>query len=147
MIEISRKESPNVQAIIPISLEKSIGLEEAQAYHEQIVQVRGFLYPLESGELILAHQPNLKSCCVGAQSLINQQILVQDKVSTSLSAIQLKGIFLLDPHYNAKHELTSLYTLKQVEVLSTGLSTFSIVSFLLLMIGIGIFFFKKMVKF
>lgn len=87
----------------------------------QIVQVRGFWYPLSVDDGILAPHPQLKSCCLQAPAKIEQQILVKGKALSSLPpqrALTLEGIFQIEPAYNAKGELIQFFILNQAKEVS-----------------------------
>jgi hypothetical protein len=43
----------------------------------QEVVIRGFLYPKEGGQWILAAEPNLRSCCVGTAKNARRQFRVE----------------------------------------------------------------------
>ncbi|MFI5344137.1 MAG: hypothetical protein ACHQUC_07950 [Chlamydiales bacterium] len=124
--------------VLQISLEKPLG-EEATAYNERLVNVRGFLYRHSSGELILASQPNLKSCCVGSQQLVYQQILVHGSLDPEAQAVTLQGIFKIDPQYNDQGQITSLYRLENGEKLKSEHSLLFPILALLGMIGFALF--------
>jgi hypothetical protein len=66
----------------------------------QLIEIRGFLYEANDSTLILAAEPNLKSCCVGSTSKRNRQLLVKsDSLETSqTNAITLKGHLIIDPN-------------------------------------------------
>jgi hypothetical protein len=84
----------------------------------QIVQVRGFWYPLSVDEGILASQPQLKSCCLQTPAKIEQQLLVKGKSLSSLSpqkALTLEGIFQIQPAHNSKGELIQFFILNQAK--------------------------------
>lgn len=64
------------------------------------IQIRGFLYKTLNGQLILAAEPDLKSCCVGNASKRNRQLLVFgniDPMNLQSSAVLLKGELNIDP--------------------------------------------------
>lgn len=76
-----------------ISLNQPITAEQAGIYQNRLIQVRGFLYHLPSGELILADQPNLKSCCIGSKHLAEHQIQIKGNISLQSNAVTLQGVF------------------------------------------------------
>ena len=41
------------------------------------VRVRGFLYRAENSQVILAGEPNLKTCCVASPSKRNEQLVIE----------------------------------------------------------------------
>lgn len=62
------------------------------------VRIKGFLYANKDSCLILAAEPNLKSCCVGSASNSKRQILIKDIILPSLtSAIEVEGLLRIDP--------------------------------------------------
>jgi hypothetical protein len=60
----------------------------------QRIHIRGFLYQTQDGEVVLAREPDLKTCCVGSESKRQTQLLVvgdvRDKVGQKL-AMDLEG--------------------------------------------------------
>lgn len=105
---------------IQISLDKPIEEVDAAIYDRQIVEVRGFLYQNSEGQLVLANQPNLKSCCVGSQALIRQQIRVYGLMKPNLSVVTLQGIFHLSADSNNEIGSLPYYSLKEPKVVSVG---------------------------
>lgn len=84
----------------------------------QLVQVRGFWYPLSVDDGILAPHPQLKSCCLQAPAKIEQQLLIKGKALSSLSsqrALTIEGIFRIQPFYNSKGELVQFFVLEQAK--------------------------------
>lgn len=84
----------------------------------QLVQIRGFWYPLPSGRGVLAPHPQLKSCCLQASSKIGGQLLVFGPSLASLPpqrALTLEGKFYIRPKYNSEGELIQLYILDEAE--------------------------------
>jgi len=56
------------------------------------VEMRGFLYQATDGRLILAQEPNLKTCCIGAEHKSDQQIIVEGSLAPSpYKAVTLTG--------------------------------------------------------
>ncbi len=113
----------------------------------QIIQVRGFWYPLSPQEGILAPQPHLKSCCVRAPTTIQQQLLVRGAVD-SLSAqraVTVEGMFKIDPRYNSKGELIQLFILEQARERSQTSLYFSpmILGIVMVLLSVGFIFFKR----
>lgn len=71
---------------------------ETHVQNGQLIEIRGFLYETEQKQLILAAEPNLKSCCVGSHSKRQKQLLVSGDVKegiSSMSAVTLKGELLV----------------------------------------------------
>lgn len=70
----------------------------AAPYPQEVI-MRGFLYRTQSGDLVLASEPNLKSCCVGAKHKSKQQIFVEGDVGNPEAGevYLLHGIFNVDP--------------------------------------------------
>lgn len=63
---------------------------------EQMVKIRGFLYRSETGRIILAKEPGLKTCCVGAPAQADRQVVVEGlqhiPKGPSYQVIALEGI-------------------------------------------------------
>ena len=60
----------------------------------QVIEIRGFLYETVDSQVILAAEPNLKSCCVGSDSKKQKQMLVSGNIFSALddrSAVTLRG--------------------------------------------------------
>lgn len=59
------------------------------------IEVRGFLYTAPDGRLILAAEPDLKTCCVGSSLKTQQQIILLggENLPKTKRAITLKGTF------------------------------------------------------
>lgn len=73
-------------------------------YSEKNIEIRGFLYQTETGNAILAPQPNLRSCCVGSEQRAHEQIALVDlkSVPVATQAVDIQGIFHIDPESNLK---------------------------------------------
>jgi hypothetical protein len=66
--------------------------EELPAAQGELIRIRGFLYRSPENMLILADQPNLKSCCVGK---LKHQIIISGNIGTELplGAVTIEGFF------------------------------------------------------
>lgn len=85
--------------------------------HDQVVQIRGFWYPLTSNQGVLTSFPNLKSCCIRAPTKIFQQLFVKGDVGTlsENKVVTLEGIFKIEPLYSKEKELIQYYVLEQAK--------------------------------
>ena len=61
----------------------------------QEVEMRGFLYTAPDGRLILADEPNLKTCCVGSPHKKQEQVTIigGEHLPKTNRAVTLKGTF------------------------------------------------------
>jgi|GEM_PF-6782302 len=118
--------SPYVSPIC-VSLENPISREAAEVYDQKTVVVRGFLYSHPSGQLVLSHRPDLKSCCIGSEALNDQQLLVEGEFLPTLTAVDLKGVFYINSFAdeNEKSQFTPRYLLKNVELTNTSGTRFN----------------------
>lgn len=113
---------------------------------EEIVQIKGFLYEQQDGRFILASQPNLKSCCLGKESLIKQQIIVEGHFKKVSDVVILEGILKMNPRQNEKGEYIQWYILQQPRLIIEEKQSLPWKSSLLLIGGIltlGIAFKRK----
>lgn len=92
--------------------------ETLLAYESQQVTIRGFLY-LADDAWILASEPNLKSCCVGASNKRGLQLVVQGSLpkESATTALLVQGNFKITPG-----SLQSFYTLEQAFIVEEPLS-------------------------
>jgi hypothetical protein len=96
------------------------------------VSIRGFMYRSENGRLILASEPNLKSCCVGGAAQLGRQIEVEDfasEVEDNGIAVTLHGNFFVAPIKDNKGLWQRLYVLQNASLIEGQGS--NIVSFLI----------------
>lgn len=80
--------------------------EKVQNLNLQRVRIRGFLYQAKDGRLILAAEPNLKSCCVAAVAQRKKQIVISGHFNPpqhQASAIVVEGIFSVHPSDQSYH--------------------------------------------
>lgn len=104
-------------------LEKEAAIQlikrQLASFHQQEVEIRGFLYKNAAQNWVLASEPNLKVCCMGTPSKISQQILLfGDAQTASAGAITVRGIFLVDPIWDKEGILVQLYRLNDVKIIS-----------------------------
>lgn len=89
-----------------------------------IVELKGFLYPLDQNEWILASEPNLKSCCIGSITKNSSQITLVGDFSrfSTHTPLTCRGVFhfsengkyfLRDVEMNQK-EVFPLWTLSAI---------------------------------
>jgi hypothetical protein len=122
---------------------------DLSSYNNQEVQVRGFLYKTNDERLIIASTPDLKSCCIGSESKLSQQIFVKgswDNIPNN-QAVTLQGHFLVEPLKDLNGGFKQLYTLNRGKIVSEGTSL-PMASFALAGIGFGsaiiaLYFFRK----
>lgn len=88
--------------------------EDMKSFEGRQIYIRGFLYETENGALILAGEPNLKSCCVGSHHNVANQITIQGDLQPSVLAVTVEGTFKITE---------SGYTLEHVKLLSKEKST------------------------
>lgn len=81
------------------------------------VEMRGFIYSAEDGRKILSPTPNLKTCCVGSQAKIADQIVIGSyhTLPNTTKAITLRGKLSVVPTYNEKKQLISIYRIDHVK--------------------------------
>ncbi len=88
-------------------------------FHQHEVEVRGFLYQSADQRWILASEPNLKVCCMGAPSKISQQIFLSGKALVpSNQAVTVRGLFQVDPLWGEQGILQQLYRMENTMVVS-----------------------------
>lgn len=117
------------------------------AFQNQLIQVRGFWYPISSDQGILSAHSGLKSCCFKAPDKLHQQLLVKGQL-LSLPAqrvITLEGIFKIEPRYNQEGQLVQFYILDQAREVqqATSYALLLILGFFLVLLCLWRFFLKQ----
>jgi len=93
--------------------------EKLAPYHGHYVRIRGFLYKGENGQSILDGTPNLKSCCVGSEKMVTQQIFLSQTPNgpPSEHVVLLEGLFSVDPQRDFQGNITQLYHLQNATII------------------------------
>lgn len=93
--------------------------ETLLAYDDQQVMIRGFLYSAGDEAWILASEPNLKSCCVGASGKRGLQLAVTGSLPKEppATALLVQGTLKVTPG-----SLKSFYALDQAFIIEEPLS-------------------------
>lgn len=79
------------------------------------VQIRGFLYEKDSGELFLASTPSLKSCCVGKFLSSQIQVFGLEK-SASQNALMLEGLLSFSKDFDENGKEIDVYKLENTTI-------------------------------
>lgn len=84
---------------------------------EMEVEIRGFLFQAHDGVWILASDPQLKSCCIGAASLAKHQLYLdrQFSINDAGRPIKLHGKLRRSLQYSPDGKIKTLYKLLQTE--------------------------------
>ena len=84
---------------------------------DQMVQVRGFWYPVSSEQGVLASHAGLRSCCLTSPIKIHQQLIVKGPLPSLQvqRVVNLKGIFKIEPLYNEEGQLVQFYVLEDAQ--------------------------------
>lgn len=62
------------------------------------VQIRGFLYQAPDGNIVLAAEPNLRSCCIGSKPHIMVDGLLT--IPKTGNAVLLEGDLIVEAHHH-----------------------------------------------
>jgi hypothetical protein len=94
-------------------------IQELPNLHQRYIRIRGFLYRAEDGRLILAAEPNLKSCCLDKIS-IERQIAISGNLQMPIESgniVVVEGKLIVDPTVDDNGQWKSLYLLEEVSVI------------------------------
>lgn len=115
------------------SFSNLLSFDQLSSSNQEMIQIRGFLYQLPDGHLILASQPDLKSCCLGKESLLKQQIFVQGDFKPSAYAVTLEGKLKIVPQYDSNGQLIQWYVLEEARLVSSSSFVFPWRAFIMLL--------------
>ena len=101
-------------------------LDDTVFSNDQLITIRGFLYESPESQLILAAEPNLKTCCVGSASKRQKQLLVTGDIAPALtrsSAVTLQGnlVIALEDNFPFRLENSLIVPQKDQYYLMLGL--------------------------
>ncbi len=107
-------------------------------FHQKEVIIRGFLYQGSDGGWILAAEPNLRTCCVGASAKVMQQIFLNDKFigESQQRAVTLQGKFFVEPIWT-EGSLKRLYQMDQAVILPYPRYSWPLLVIAIIIIGLG----------
>ncbi len=82
------------------------------------IEIKGFCYRDSNGYWIIDERPNLRSCCVGTESNIKRQVVVDDEIAglDNNILVHLKGTISVRPEYK-EGKLVSYYHIAQTELI------------------------------
>ncbi|WP_068471294.1 hypothetical protein [Candidatus Protochlamydia phocaeensis] len=128
-----------------VSFEQLLDPAKRAAYQNQFIQIKGFPYQTSGGQWILAAQPNLRSCCIGTQATISNQLFLKMPLADlpTQHALFIRGLFKEDPVYDREGKLIQLYVLDQAEIVSHPSFPFTALSISGLVLLIGLLFFYR----
>lgn len=100
------------------------------------IEIRGFLYRTQEDQLILAPQPNLKTCCIGNPDQLSQQIIISSgtHLPNTQAAVTLQGYL---SKRNNKH--ITFYQLHEAKIVENDTHTALYVIFAVLTLCIALY--------
>ncbi len=93
-------------------------------YHRHHISVQGYLYETPSGDWVIADRPNMKSCCIGSEKELFQQIFVEmdQKPPGHNKLVRAEGTFQVDVLKNQDGGYVRIYSLQDATVAALGRS-------------------------
>lgn len=88
--------------------------EILQPYQHQEVSIRGFVYRTQDGKVVLAAEPNLKSCCVANRGTIARQVILEGSnlpLSNDGRVKEVQGRFAIEPLKNINGDWEKIFVL------------------------------------
>ncbi len=115
------------------------------------VKISGFLYEAADRRWILAKEPHLRTCCIGTEKTVTQQIFLPRDFSAPPQLhnklVNIEGQFHIAPLANAEGKLVQLFYMSDVASASTRVHNLPLFSLsILTLLGIsftGMFYYKK----
>jgi hypothetical protein len=133
-----------------INFQQLSEIENNPHLHKQDIEINGFLYCNANQEWVLASEPNLKSCCIGAGKKASQQIFL-DRAFPEINngqAVAMQGVLLVQPVKNNQNEVVQLYQLQDSSLIVKEHSwkLLAIVLVVLIVVFLGFLFITKGAK-
>lgn len=91
--------------------------EILQVYQHQDVSIRGFVYRAKNGKVVLAAEPDLKTCCVANQGTIIRQVILQGDGLDDLAfsndgrVKEIQGRFEIEPLKDGNGDWEQIFVL------------------------------------
>lgn len=126
-----------------------VTFEDLQGKDRQEVELRGFLYRSPDGRVILANEPNLKTCCVGSSRKISSQLVVKGDFPSNLpsTAVTMQGHLTHSLVRDDEGNLIQSYQLTDARVLTDVASGWRLTWMMLIMgLCFGLFLFWHFFK-
>jgi hypothetical protein len=130
---------------LTINFQQLSDVDNNTSFHQQEVEIKGFLYCNAKQQWILASEPNLKTCCVGSVQKISQQIFLDRAFSevTTGQAVAMQGVLLVQPVKNNQNEVVQLYHLHNASLIVKEPSWALLTIVLIVLILILLFFYHR----
>ncbi|NGX58803.1 MAG: hypothetical protein K940chlam3_01711 [Chlamydiae bacterium] len=109
-----------------------------------MIKLRGFLYETEDGRLIASAEPDLKSCCVGTERKIRNQVVIVGAVSPSNHTLPVvvQGVFQFEPKIH-EGKLIQYASLLNAEIVEEESNHEILFILLIVSIVVGLLLFKR----
>jgi len=116
------------------------GQQVIQPDQEGVVTLRGFLYQTPDGVWVLSQEPNLKSCCVGSDSKVKDQIYLFGELPESPpnTVAEVTGVFRLSQKHMENGQFIHYYTLQDAKLIHKEIDYGSLIWFGAMFLGLGI---------
>lgn len=138
------EEQPELFTFLTLeSLVQNEALSKEKSVQGQLIQIRGFLYKTNDSTLILAAEPNLKSCCIGSASKRHKQLLVSGKEEFPLNqntATTLQGNLQITPNDTFPFRLENARIIPEKNQSKTMLT---LIGFILILMSSAFFIWKR----
>ncbi len=97
---------------------KEILPQELGDYNKEKVSIQGYVFKSPGGEWILASRPDIKSCCIGSEREVFNQVYLECKTDPTFHNQQVKaeGNFNVEVLENGDGKLVRVYSLKDAKV-------------------------------
>lgn len=122
---------------------ESLSSETQEISFNNRIQIRGFLYQTAEGDVVLAREPDLKSCCVGSASKRGTQLLVfgdlHEKIGQKIP-INLEGNLSTHPSHRFPYHLENAVIASEQPISYTNIIIGCAV---LLVIALGVFLYFR----